>query len=106
MGILQPNELEDLHADIGRYYTKKILRHGPTAAGVDWSCTLTQELRFVQLLKLCDFGTPFSINDVGCGYGALLSFLGRRYRRAKIDYWGVDISLQMIEEARRLHKNA
>jgi hypothetical protein len=28
-------------------------------------------MRFVQLLKLRDFMSPFSLNDLGCGYGAL-----------------------------------
>ena len=105
MDLALPSELDSVYGDIERYYTEKVLRHGPTAAGVDWSCSLTQALRFVQLLKLCDFSKPFSVNDIGCGYGALLSFLDRRHRRTRIDYWGVDLSPQMIEEAQRQKKN-
>ncbi len=99
--LAQTNALDDVHADIALYYTKKIVRYGPTAAGVDWSCSLTQEMRFVQLLKLCDVKTPLSINDLGCGYGALVGFISRRHRRAKVNYWGVDLSSAMVSEARK-----
>lgn len=89
-----------LHAEIERYYSQKILRHGATPLGVDWTCQPTQELRFVQLLKVCDFGQPFSLNDVGCGYGALLAFLARRHRAAHVDYLGTELSQAMIDHAR------
>lgn len=70
--------------------------------GVDWTCEPTQQLRFVQLLRLCDFSARFSINDVGCGYGALLTFLAKRYPRAQLDYFGTDLSEAMIAQARSL----
>jgi SAM-dependent methyltransferase len=89
-----------LHADVERYYTQKVLMYGATAPGVDWTCRPTQELRFVQLLKLCDFRLPFSLNDVGCGYGALLSFLAKRHRGAKVDYLGTDLSQAMIDQVK------
>ena len=81
----------------------RVTRYGPTPLGVDWTCKATQELRFVQLLKLCDFSTPFSLNDVGCGYGALLTYLARRHAEADIEYMGVDLSPAMIQCAKRLH---
>lgn len=95
-----------LHADVARYYTQKILTHGASAAGVDWTCQPTQQLRFVQLLKLCDFRQPFSLNDVGCGYGALLSFMAQRYRGLKLDYLGTDLSQAMIDQAKALPRPA
>ncbi len=93
--------LASLHSDIERYYTRKLLAHGATALGVDWTCRPTQELRFVQLLKLCNFRETFSLNDVGCGYGALLAFLTKRHRSAKVDYLGTDLSPAMIDQANR-----
>jgi SAM-dependent methyltransferase len=98
-GILRP-----VHARIEAYYTDKISRHGAGPRGVDWTCAATQELRFVQLLKLCDFTGPFSLNDIGCGYGALVRFLARRHAEADIDYLGVDLSPAMINRARRRHR--
>jgi SAM-dependent methyltransferase len=74
--------------------------------GVDWSCQATQSLRFVQLLKICDFSVAFSLNDIGCGYGALAAFLAVRHPKSKIDYLGVDLSRAMIQRARRRHTGA
>jgi len=93
--------LDAVFADIERYYTTKVTRHGPTPLGVDWASAPTQELRFVQLLKVCDFSRSVSLNDIGCGYGALLGFLDQR-APGKVDYLGVDLSPLMIAEARRM----
>lgn len=84
------------------YYESKVATHGATPVAVDWSCRATQELRFAQLLKVCDFGRDFSINDVGCGYGSLAGFLRRRHPARVIDYLGFDVSRGMIDEALRL----
>ena len=100
-GVLRP-----VYARIEAYYADKISRHGAGPRGVDWTCAPTQELRFVQLLKLCDFSHPFSLNDVGCGYGALVGFLARRHPDADIDYLGVDLSPAMISRARHRHRGA
>lgn len=94
--------LAAVHADIEAYYSRKVLRYGATPLGVDWSCIPTQELRFVQLLKLFEAKEAFSVNDIGCGYGALLKFTSKRFMRLNIDYWGVDLSLAMIDEAKRI----
>ncbi len=86
---------------VSRYYSGKLKVHGATARGVDWNSTESQQLRFVQLLKICDCRVPFSINDYGCGYGALVDHLlegGHSFR-----YCGFDISSQMIAKARELH---
>jgi SAM-dependent methyltransferase len=86
------------------YYTAKLDKYGTSPQGVDWSCQATQWLRFVQLLKACDFATAFSLNDLGCGYGELASFLHQRYPQASIDYLGIDLSSAMVQRARRRHR--
>lgn len=91
----------DLYADVESYYSARVAKYGATPRGVDWSCQATQDLRFVQLLKLCDFSAPFSLNDIGCGYGALCAYLARRHPQAEIDYLGIDLSRAMISRARR-----
>ncbi len=58
-------------------------------------------MRFVQLLKLCDFSAPFTMNDLGCGYGALAAFLRRRHGACAVDYLGIDLSKEMVRRARR-----
>jgi SAM-dependent methyltransferase len=103
--VATEGHLDGLYADIERYYTHKVTTHGATPLGVDWPCMPTQELRFVQLLRVCDFEASFSLNDIGCGYGAMLRLLAKRHRRLQIDYLGVDLSPAMVLEARRLwHK--
>jgi SAM-dependent methyltransferase len=92
--------LGDIASDVTAYYTGTLAQHGATPRGVDWSCKPTQELRFIQLLRVCSFKAAFSLNDVGCGYGALRGFLRQRHRRAKIDYLGVDLSQAMVASAR------
>lgn len=100
--------LDELLGQVEQYYSKKILTYGPTPLGVDWSCVPTQEMRFVQLLKVCVFdGTQdaaIRLNDIGCGYGALLAFLGKRHRKKTIDYLGVDLSPAMIAQAQKRWK--
>jgi SAM-dependent methyltransferase len=92
-----------VHATIADYYARKLAKHGPTPLGVDWSCVATQELRFAQLLKICRRETRFSLNDVGCGYGAVLAYIARRHPEAEVDYLGFDLAPSMIAQAVRIH---
>ena len=88
-------------APIERYYTEKLQRFGPNAAGVDWNSAASQHLRFAQFLRLIPDTDDRSVNDYGCGYGALADYLhdaGRSWR-----YHGYDISASMIASARALH---
>jgi SAM-dependent methyltransferase len=71
---------------------------------VDWSCTATQWLRFVQLLRICPSGSPFSLIDLGCGYGALATFLAEHRRRTDVEYLGVDLCSQMVRRGRRRYR--
>ena len=92
---------ESIYSDVEAYYSARVAKYGATPLGVDWSCQATQAFRFVQLLKICDFSAPFTLNDIGCGYGALAAFLTIRYPEAKIDYLGMDLSGAMVSRARR-----
>lgn len=87
--------------DVERYYASRLAEHGATPQGVDWNGDESQLLRFRQLLKLLPEDGQVSINDIGCGYGALLPFL--HAERGSVDYHGCDISPAMIEAARQLH---
>lgn len=77
-------------ADVARYYASKLEAHGTTARGVDWNGEAGQALRFDQLVRIVNAADPFSINDLGCGYGALLDYLDAR--GFKTDYTGIDVS--------------
>jgi SAM-dependent methyltransferase len=93
-----------IRADVAAYYSARLVRYGAIPMGVDWSCQATQQLRFVQLLKICAFDAPFSLNDLGCGYGALAAFLAERHQSAKVDYLGIDLSRALVQRARRRHR--
>ena len=60
---------------VQHYYDQKIQAHGATHRGVDWNSPESQRLRFIQLLKVIELSQPFTINDYGCGYGALAAYL-------------------------------
>lgn len=87
----------DLLEDVAGYYANRIAEHGQTAAGVDWNSSAGQILRFDQLLKLVDRSKPYSIADIGCGYGALFEYLGQNGHVAR--YLGVDVAEPMIKAA-------
>ncbi len=87
----------NLLANLAEYYSNKLLEHGETAKGVDWNGQESQILRFSQLTKLVENIQPFSLNDVGCGYGALFEFLEKSHPHFK--YYGCDISGDMINAA-------
>jgi SAM-dependent methyltransferase len=85
---------------VRQYYEEKIATYGATAEGVDWNSSQSQALRFEQLLKVCDKSMIFSINDYGCGYGALAKYMNDR--DYAFQYQGFDISEKMCEVAREL----
>jgi len=94
-------ECDALCADVEAYYVGRLARYGATPPGVDWSCEATQQLRFVKLLAVCRFTADFSLNDLGCGYGALAAFLTVRHPAAEVDYLGIDLSRAMVQRAQR-----
>lgn len=81
-----------------RYYSGRFGRFGPTPAGVDWRDEESQVLRFEQLLKVVSGTGPFTLNDYGCGYGALAAYLIDR--GGDFRYVGFDVSQPMIAYAR------
>lgn len=96
----------EILAEVDRYYTETLERHGPTAQGADWNSAESQALRFDQLLRLVggDAGgstAEASFNDYGCGYGALLDHLRRAGWTGP--YVGFDLSARMVDAARTLH---
>lgn len=96
-------KLTAIQEKVENYYSDKILQYGATPAGVDWNSPESQQLRFEQLVKVCDGSTKFSINDYGCGYGAMCDYLSRQ--DFQFQYTGYDLSEPMINEARRLNEN-
>jgi SAM-dependent methyltransferase len=92
----------NLLVDVARYYTKKLAEYGDTPRGVDWNGSEGQIIRFEQLCKIFDPDmVAFSVNDLGCGYGALLDYLGGKHPIST--YLGIDVSHEMIRSAEQRH---
>lgn len=89
--------------NIAAYYANRLRQYGETARGVDWNEAGSQQLRFEQLAKVVDEISNVTLNDLGCGYGAMAAWLGARY--PGMSYLGVDISEDMICAATRRYKN-
>jgi SAM-dependent methyltransferase len=95
---------ESILSEVADYYSAKLAEHGETARGVDWNGRESQVLRFEQLTKIIQQPVGFSLNDLGCGYGALLDYLGARH--AEFAYAGCDVSKDMVDAARARHRSA
>jgi len=94
--------MEPLLQSVADYYTDKVARFGASARGVDWNSADGQRLRFSKLLRVTeDDEAPFSLDDYGCGYGALFTHL--ETLGCKVDYLGFDVSPRMVEQARAVH---
>ena len=87
--------------DVATYYSEKLEKHGTTPQGVDWNGEESQALRFTQLIRIVDQSVDVSINDIGCGYGALYDFLSPRFPSFR--YNGYDIAEDMVLAARNRH---
>jgi SAM-dependent methyltransferase len=86
---------------IAHYYADRLRAFGTTPQGVDWNSGDSQVLRFTRLLQVLQSEEEVSLNDYGCGYGALVDYLGDTGRR--LTYRGFDISEPMIVAARARH---
>lgn len=85
-------------------YDYKFSQHGPTHEGVMWENDDTQKLRFEILATMLASERrdhPFSVNDLGCGYGALFTFLTDHQLMNVGAYYGYDISDKMIASAKQ-----
>ena len=91
----------DIWVEVADYYSAKLAEYGETPQGVDWNSEESQVLRFEQLNKIIDASVGFSLNDLGCGYGALFDYLDSRY--PKFTYNGCDVSDNMIRAAQNRH---
>ena len=86
------------------YFNKKFKEHGATPKGVDWNGDVSQHIRFEQLLRIIPYTTNLknvlSLNDLGCGYGALVDYIQQQNPKLKIDYYGYDVSSMLVDSAK------
>lgn len=91
---------EQIESRVGEYFDDRLTQHGATAEGAAWATTESQSLRFNKLLGVIEEseGEFFTINDYGCGYGALADHLSAA--GLNFHYSGYDISPAMARTAR------
>jgi len=95
---------DPLKEAVSDYYAQKLALHGPTALGVDWSSSDSQNKRFEQLSKIIDPSSSCSVLDYGCGYAALYDFLTSN--QYSFDYLGFDWCEHMVETGNARVSNA
>lgn len=83
---------------VSDYYSSRVKTFGANYKGLDWNSQESQEIRFSQLLKICEHDSEFTVLDFGCGYGYMGEYMEKKgFKFSK--YIGFDISQAMIHEA-------
>lgn len=91
-------DMQSWKTSIAAYYKEKTRQFGATPQGVDWNSKESQDLRFRQLLEVIpQDGLPVSINDYGCGYGALLHYILSNTNIRVSSYYGYDICREALQ---------
>ena len=81
-------------------YNKRLENYGTIPESVGWKDLETQYLRFHELIVNLDLDETKTILDLGCGYGSLLDFFKKnKIKILEKNYFGVDFSEKMIQEA-------
>lgn len=92
-------------AGIRDLYTGNLATHGLDSRSVGWKDEASQLVRFDRLARVIDVDGRqtggFTVNDWGCGYGAMFHFLEGRFGDALRGYAGYDISQEMLDAATR-----
>lgn len=88
-------------------YSQNLGAHGTSAKSVGWRDAQQQRLRFEKLAQVVDreSSAPITVNDWGCGYGAMFTYLDEVLGPRLSRYRGYDISEDMIRAARQTVKD-
>ena len=95
-------QVEEALGGITRLYRQSLQAHGLTSEGVGWRDEASQRLRFEKLSQILDrraVGAGITVNDWGCGYGAMFRYLDQLLGDGLIRYYGYDISDEMLATA-------
>jgi len=85
---------------IEQLYTENIEKFGLDSRSVGWSTPESQQMRFEKLLTVIDNPQePFTINELGCGYGELFKYC-KDHHYSLTQFNGYDISEKMLEAAK------
>ena len=93
------NDLQNLE----RYYRHQLRDFDAPEKRVGWNTAQSQRVRFEALTSVGPLRGA-KILDIGCGLGAFWGFL--RERKLRVDYTGLDLFPNMVQEAQRLYPEA
>lgn len=85
---------------IGEYYDRLVERYGHDHRSCDYGRAESQRRKFEVLADVVPLEGK-SVLDVGCGFADFSDYLLTRY--ADVKYAGLDLSAQMVRNARELH---
>jgi SAM-dependent methyltransferase len=98
-------ELTETLDGVAQLYEKSLSDHGLSSKGVGWNDEASQLLRFEKLAYVLNHlrhAEEISVNDFGCGYGAMFKYLDKLPNVRLQKYYGYDISEEMLAAARRV----
>jgi ubiquinone/menaquinone biosynthesis C-methylase UbiE len=87
---------------ISETYNKMLADGANGAERVGWGSVDSQEKRFRVLTEIGNLDDD-SILDVGCGLGAYFDYVHKKH--SNLSYTGIDINLNMIQEAQQRHSD-
>ena len=101
-----PEDRRDIFTRVAAFYTDAYDMSGTHPNSVLWPSQVGQNTRFKNLCRI--FGpearkTPVTVNDFGCGYGALFRYLDRKWFLKLGAYTGYDICGAFLEDARKTY---
>ena len=80
------------------YFTRLLKEHGSGHKVLNWGSKQSQELRF-KILADIGISKCSSVLDVGCGLGDF--YLWQKDRGLDLNYYGIDITPEIIESAKK-----
>lgn len=93
-------ETQNRFTEIGAYYDRLVRKYGHDHRSADYGRPESQTIKFAVLSDVLPMD-GLSVLDVGCGFADYSKYLGERFRDVR--YTGIDISKEMVQEARRAH---
>ncbi len=103
----QTNTIETLDK-VKNLYTENFQSHGYDSKSVGWRDEGSHNLRFQKLIQVIENtkkATEITVNDWGCGYGAMFNYLDELPNIRLKKYHGYDISKEMLDAAKEYVKD-
>ena len=98
--------MKNVEAVIAQKYNRRFTKFGAVPEASLWFSEYRQLMRFKLIADVLDQklnGKDFSINDIGCGYGALLPYLLKRFPNVDFVYRGFDIAEKPINFCNKMY---